>query len=222
MRAWISSVISEATALVRRIAGGQGLKPLVFLLCLLPFAMLLYDGFAHQLGANPVEKITHRTGDWTLRLLLLTLAVTPLRRITGWNPLIRIRRMLGLYTFFYACLHFLTYLVFDQFFDWQEIYKDILKRPYITVGFTAFVLLVPLAVTSTNAMIRRLGKRWRQLHQLVYVVATLGVLHYLWLVKKDLREPLVYAVIWLILLLMRRPGKKTAPMSSVTGRVRNQ
>ncbi len=203
MRAWTSSVTSDAVAPGRRAAAGCWLKPLVFLLCLLPFAVLLYDGFTHQLGANPVEKITHRTGDWTLRLLLLTLAVTPLRRITGWNPLIRIRRMLGLYVFFYACLHFLTYLVFDQFFDWQEIYKDILKRPYITVGFSAFVLLVPLAVTSTNAMIRRLGKRWRQLHQLVYVVATLGVLHYLWLVKKDLREPLIYATMLLALLMWR-------------------
>ena len=118
--------------------------------------------------------------------------------------------MLGLFTFFYATLHFLTYLVFDQFFDWQEIYRDILKRPYITLGFSAYVLLVPLAATSTNGMIKRLGRRWRQLHQMVYVVATLGVLHYLWLVKKDLREPLVYAVLWLLLLLWRVWYKRSA------------
>ncbi len=188
----------------------RAFKPLVFLLCLLPFTLLLVDLINDDLGANPVEKISHRTGDWTLRLLLLTLSMTPLRQLTGWKAPLRIRRMLGLFTFFYATLHFLTYLVFDQFFDWQEIYRDILKRPYITLGFSAYVLLVPLAATSTNGMIKRLGRRWRQLHQMVYVVATLGVLHYLWLVKKDLREPLVYAVLWLLLLLWRVWYKRSA------------
>lgn len=179
------------------------LKPILFVVCLLPLALGIWDGFTDQLGANPIEEITHRTGDWALRLLLLTLSATPARRLFGWSWPLRLRRMLGLYCFFYACLHFLTYLVLDQFFDWDEIVKDILKRPYITVGFTAFVLLIPLAVTSTNAMMRRLGRRWGQLHQLVYVIAVLGVLHYLWLVKADYLQPLIYAVILLFLLLVR-------------------
>lgn len=171
------------------------IKPAVFVLCLLPLAWLCWDAYMHQLGANPVEKISHRTGEWAFKLLLITLTVTPLRKLTGWNSVIRLRRMLGLYAFFYACLHFLTWLVFDHFFDLSEIAKDIVKRPYITVGFTAFVLLIPLAVTSTNAMMRRLGTRWGKLHQLVYVVATLGVLHFLWLVKADVREPVIYGLI---------------------------
>lgn len=203
MRAWISNAFSEGVMTRRKASPAYWLKTLTFTLCLLPFALLLLDAFSDALGANPVEKITHRTGDWTLRLLLLTLSITPLRRLSGWHKLQRIRRMLGLFTFFYACLHFLTYLVFDQFFDLQEIYKDIVKRPYITLGFSAYLLLIPLAATSTNAMIKRLGRSWRQLHQLVYVSATLGVLHYLWLVKKDLREPLIYAVILLLLLAWR-------------------
>lgn len=175
-------------------------KPAVFIACLLPLAWLTWDAYHHQLGANPVETLSHRTGGWALKFLLLTLAVTPLRRITGWHQLVRLRRMLGLYTFFYACLHFLIWLVFDHFFDVDEILKDIVKRPYITVGFTAFVLLVPLAVTSTNAMMRRLGGRWAQLHQLVYVVATLAVLHFLWLVKADVREPVLYGLLLAVLL----------------------
>lgn len=178
-------------------------KPLVFMACLLPLVFGIWAGFADQLGANPIEEITHRTGDWTLRLLLITLAATPLRRMLGWSWPLRVRRMLGLFTFFYACLHLLTYFVLDQFFDWEEILKDIIKRPYITIGFSAFVLLVPLAVTSTNAMMRRLGKRWGQLHQLVYVIAVFGILHYLWLVKADYLLPLIHAAILLALLLMR-------------------
>ncbi|MBI5450668.1 MAG: sulfoxide reductase heme-binding subunit YedZ [Gammaproteobacteria bacterium] len=173
------------------------------MLCLLPLLWLLADGLQHHLGANPVEKISHRTGDWTLRLVLLTLMITPLRRLTGWNVLIRLRRMLGLYSFFYACLHFLSWLVFDHFFDLHEIVKDIIKRPYITVGFAAFVLLIPLAVTSTNRWIKRLGSRWVQLHQLVYVIATGGVLHYLWLVKADVRRPVIYALLLAVLLAYR-------------------
>lgn len=170
------------------------IKPAVFVVSLIPLVWLCWDAFHHQLGANPVEKISHRTGAWTLKFLLITLAVTPLRHMFGWNPLIRLRRMLGLYAFFYGCLHFLTWLVFDHFFDVQDIVKDIFKRPYITVGFTAFVLLIPLAVTSTNGMMRRLGSRWSKLHQLVYVAATLGILHFLWLVKADVREPVLYGL----------------------------
>ncbi|NOX91045.1 MAG: sulfoxide reductase heme-binding subunit YedZ [Gammaproteobacteria bacterium] len=178
-------------------------KPLVFMACLLPLVFGIQAGFTDQLGANPIEEITHRTGDWTLRLLLITLAATPLRRLFGWGWPLRVRRMLGLFTFFYACLHLLTYLVLDQFFDWEDILKDIIKRPYITIGFGAFVLLVPLAVTSTNAMMRRLGKRWGQLHQLIYVIAVFGILHYLWLVKADYLLPLIHAAILLTLLLVR-------------------
>ena len=179
------------------------IKPVVFILCLVPFAWLVWASFTHHLGANPVEKLNHHTGIWTLRILLLTLAITPLRRLTGWNILIRLRRMLGLYVFFYACLHFLTWLVFDHFFDLGEIAKDIIKRPYITVGFLAFVLLIPLAVTSTKKWVKRLGSRWAKLHKLVYVIATAGVLHYLWLVKADLREPVIYGSILAILLANR-------------------
>lgn len=167
-------------------------KPLVFILCLLPLAAL----FWLEWGANPVETLTHHTGRWALRFLLMTLAITPLRRLSGWNGLQRYRRMLGLFAFFYALLHFGVYLVFDQFFDLRAIAEDVVKRPYITVGFAAFVLLIPLAVTSTNGMIRRLGgRRWRRLHRLVYAIGILGVLHYLWLVKADLEQPLIYAVI---------------------------
>ena len=179
------------------------IKPAAFVLCLLPFALLLWDLFHNQLGANPGEKLTHRSGEWALRFLLITLAVAPLRRMTGWHGVLRLRRMLGLYTFFYAVLHFTIWLVFDHFFDLNAIVQDIIKRPYITVGFTAFVLLIPLAATSTNAMMRRLGRRWTTLHQLVYVAATLGVMHYLWLVKADVREPVMYGMILIALLLAR-------------------
>ena len=179
------------------------IKPIVFLVCLIPLVMLVWDGFHDALGANPVEKITHRTGDWSLRFLLITLTVTPLRKLSGWKILIRLRRMFGLFAFFYVCLHFATYLVFDHFFDVNEIAKDIVKRPYITVGFTAFLLLIPLAVTSTNNMMRRLGNHWQRLHQLVYVIAVCGILHYLWLVKADLLKPLIHAAILLLLLGIR-------------------
>lgn len=190
-------------------------KPLVFIACLLPLAWLIWRFWNDQLGTNPVETLSHRTGDWSLRFLLLTLAVTPLRRLTGWNGAQRFRRMLGLFAFFYATLHFLVYLVFDQFFDLSAILADIGKRPYITVGFAAFVLLIPLAVTSTNRMIKRLGRNWQRLHRAVYLIAVLGVLHYLWLVKADLREPLLYAAILGALLgyrlwrWMRGPGRRS-------------
>lgn len=182
-----------------------GLRPALFIAALLPFVYLLYRAFSDDLGANPIEEITHFTGDWTLYLLLITLAVTPLRRLLGWTWLLHYRRMLGLFAFFYACMHFLTYLVLDQFFDLQEIVRDVIKRPYITVGFTAFVLLFPLALTSTNNMMRRLGRRWKPLHRLVYLITLLGVLHFLWLTRADVREPLLLGAILLLLLILRLP-----------------
>ena len=176
------------------------IKPILFTVCLVPFIALVIGAVNNTLGTNPVETMTHETGEWTLRFLLLTLMITPLRRLSGKSWLIKLRRMLGLYAFFYACLHFITYIWFDHYFDWVEIIKDIPKRPFITVGFSAFVLLIPLAVTSTNKMMRRLKKNWVKLQTLVYVIAVLGVLHFLWLVKADTLEPLIYATILLILL----------------------
>jgi sulfoxide reductase heme-binding subunit YedZ len=177
------------------------LKIATFLLALYPLIRLLVFAATDNLGANPIEFITRSTGTWTLVGLMLTLTITPLRKLTGWNSLLRIRRMLGLFSFFYACLHFTTYIWLDQFFDLGAIIHDVYKRPFITVGFSAFVLLIPLALTSSNAMIRRLGaKRWQQLHKLVYLIAILGVLHYVWLVKKDLTQPLIYAGILTLLL----------------------
>lgn len=182
---------------------GHAIAPLraaVFVLALVPLALLIWAGFHDQLGANPIERVTRRTGDWTLRFLLLTLTVTPLRRALNWPQLLRLRRMLGLYAFFYALLHFLTYFIVDQFFDLHAIAHDIVKRPFITVGFFAFLLLIPLAITSTNAMMRRLGKRWQQLHRAIYVIAIAGVIHFYWLVKADIRQPLIYAAILSLLL----------------------
>jgi sulfoxide reductase heme-binding subunit YedZ len=167
-------------------------KPLIFSASLLPLAWLCWLAWQDQLGANPVETLSHRTGDWSLRFLLLTLAVTPLRRLSGWNWPQKFRRMLGLFAFFYVCLHFGVYLIFDQFFDLGSIVEDVAKRPYITVGFTGWLLLIPLAATSTTGMIKRLGRNWQRLHRLVYLIGVLGVLHYLWLVKADLTEPLLY------------------------------
>ncbi len=176
-------------------------KAATFVVCLAPLGLLIWRGFTGGLTANPIEFITHTTGWWTLAFLMITLAVTPLRRLLDMPWLLRLRRMLGLYAFFYASLHFLTWLVVDQFFDWQAIVKDIAKRPYITVGFSAFLLLLPLAATSTNAMVRRLGAaRWQSLHRLVYVIAILGVVHFWWLVKKDIREPALFAMILTVLL----------------------
>lgn len=178
----------------------------LFLVCLAPLARLLALGLGGGLGANPIEFITRSTGTWTLVGLMLTLAVTPLRRLTGRNELVRYRRMLGLFTFFYASLHFLTYVWLDQFFDLEAMLRDIVKRPFITVGFAAFVLLIPLAATSSNTMMRRLGRRWSRLHKAVYAIAILGVLHYSWLVKRDLTEPLIYAAVLAALLALRLPG----------------
>lgn len=180
------------------------LKRTLFLLCLLPLALLVHGAVTDGLGANPIEAVTRGLGDWALRFLLLTLAVTPLRRLSGLAWLLKLRRMLGLYAFFYACLHWLSYLWFDQFFDWGEILRDIVKRPFISVGFAAFALLVPLAATSSNAMIRRLGGRlWQRLHRAVYAIAVLAVLHHWWMVKLDTTEPAIHAGILAILLGMR-------------------
>ena len=183
----------------------QKVKSLIFLTCLIPLLLLVSRGLTGKLGANPIEAITHFTGDWALNFLLITLSVTPIKNLSGYNLVLRYRRMLGLYAFFYASLHFLTYLVLDQFFDWREIIADIIDRPYITVGFTAFVLLLPLAITSTNRMMRRLGKYWKRLHQLIYIIAVLGVLHYLWLVKADMSTPIIYGLILVVLLALRAP-----------------
>jgi sulfoxide reductase heme-binding subunit YedZ len=180
------------------------IKAALFVLALAPLARLVAAAFTGGLGVNPIEFVTRSTGTWTLSLLLITLSVTPLRRITGWNWLIRMRRMLGLFAFFYACLHLITYVWLDQFFDPAAIVRDVIKRPFITVGFAAFVLLVPLAATSTNAMIRRLGgKAWQRLHYLVYVIAVLGVIHYWWLVKKDVTQPMLFAAALALLLAYR-------------------
>jgi len=177
-------------------------KPLVFTACLLPFALVVADALeiTGKLGANPIEEIMDRFGNWSLRFILITLAVTPLRRVTGWNWLVRFRRMLGLFTFFYVLMHFLTWLILDQGLLLSAILEDLLERPFITIGFAALVLLASLVVTSTNAARRRLGRRWQQLHNLVYLIGILGVWHYWWQVKKDITEPLIYAAILTLLL----------------------
>jgi sulfoxide reductase heme-binding subunit YedZ len=180
------------------------LKAGVFGACLIPLGVLTLQALTDALGANPIDEITDRTGIWTLRFLLITLAVTPARRLTGWNRLIQLRRMLGLFAFFYGGLHFVTYLWLDQFFAIEDIIADVMERPFITVGFASFVLLIPLAVTSTTAMIKRLGgKWWQRLHRLVYATAIGGVVHYLWLVKADIRQPLIYGSILGVLLAYR-------------------
>jgi len=187
-------------------------KAALFALCLAPLARLVFFAFTDRLGANPIEFVLRSLGTWTLTLLLVTLSVTPLRRLTGWNSLIRVRRMLGLFAFFYACLHFLTYAGVDQSFDLSAILTDVVKRPYITIGFTCFVLLIPLAATSTNAMQRRLGgKRWQQLHRLVYLIAVGGVVHYLWLVKKDITQPVLYGLVLAVLLGLRFAWRRRVP-----------
>lgn len=178
-------------------------KPLVFIACLLPLALLVMGLLQDSLGANPIEELTRRSGEWTLRFLLITLSMTPIQRLFKQTWPIKLRRMLGLYSFFYACLHLLTYVWLDQFFDWGEIILDIMKRPFILVGMLAFLLLLPLAMTSTHAMMRRLGRRWKRLHQLVYIIGGLGVLHFFWLVKKDLYSPTVYLLILMALLGFR-------------------
>jgi sulfoxide reductase heme-binding subunit YedZ len=197
-------------------------KPWVFVACLVPLAWLVWRGVTGELTANPIEDITHRTGDWALRLLLATLAITPLRRMLGWSSLASYRRMVGLFAFFYAALHLSTYLVLDFFFAFDLILDDVIERRYVTAGVAGFMLLLPLALTSTTGTIRRLGgARWRQLHRLVYLAAVAGVVHYLWLVKIDIGPPLVYAAVLAVLLGLRlwfhyvkRPARRAAGRSA--------
>ena len=187
-------------------SGFAWVKAGVFLAALVPLGAIVAATAAGELGANPVEALLHHFGEWSLRLMLATLAITPLRRLTGWSQAVRLRRMLGLFAFFYAALHLATYVVLDRSLLVEEILEDLTERPYIMVGFAAFVLLVPLAATSTNAMIRRLGgRRWRLLHRLAYAAAAAGVVHFWWLVKADVREPLVHAAILALLLALRLP-----------------
>ena len=189
-------------------------KPLLVVAGGAPVAWLAVSAVTGGLGANPIDRITDETGTWTLRLLLASLAVTPLRRVTGWNDLIKVRRMLGLFAFFYGALHVSTYVVLDQFFDPASIFGDIVKRPFITAGVTGFVLMVPLAVTSTAGWIRRLGgRRWQQLHRLAYASAAAGVVHYYWLVKADVSRPLRYAAVLAVLLLARLVWSRTRAVS---------
>ncbi len=194
-------------------------KVVVFIACLMPVASLVWRGFRNDLSADPITFITHRTGDWTLRFLVITLAITPLRKLLRLPQLIRFRRMMGLFAFFYVCLHFTTWIWLDHNFAWAELWKDVRKRPFITVGFTGFALLIPLAITSTAGWIRRLGgKRWQMLHRLVYATAICGVVHYYWLVKSDVRKPLFYGSLVAILLAWRLADwlnrrRKAAPVS---------
>lgn len=221
MREWTSERITRSTHILRLSdrAVRVGLKPLVFVAALGPVAWLLWAGLTDHLSANPLGDITNETGIWTLRFLCVTLAITPLRRLTGWNAAIKFRRMTGLFAFFYGSLHFLTYVIVDRFagLDFPDgivslttvrslaasVGADVYKRPFITIGFTALTLMVPLAATSTAGMIRRLGRKWQTLHRLVFVSGALGVVHYWWLVKADISSPVRYAVIVGLLLLFR-------------------
>lgn len=203
---------------------GRAAKPAVFILCLLPLAWLVWRATSGGLGANPIEATNRYLGDWGLRFLLMVLAVTPFAGLSGWKGVIRVRRMLGLFAFTYVLLHLSSYVVLDQFFSWRDIWADIVKRNFITVGMVNVVLLVPLAVTSTNAMVRRLGaRRWRLLHRLVYVIGILGVVHFYMMVKADVREPLVYAAILALLLgyraraAWRRSRKRARPARPAEG-----
>jgi methionine sulfoxide reductase heme-binding subunit len=190
--------------IVQAILASKWTKVPVFILCLVPLSLLVWRGLHNDLTLNPVQYVEHTTGDWVLRFLAMTLAITPLRKMLRLPQLIRFRRMLGLFAFFYLCLHFTTWVWLDRYFDWRQMLDDVVKRPYITVGFAAFLLLIPLAVTSTAGWIRRLGgKRWQRLHRLIYVAAVLGVIHFYWLVKSDHSKPLEYAFIIGALLLWR-------------------
>lgn len=185
------------------------IKLVLFVASLLPTVWLAWGLLNNQLGANPFEVLTRETGLWTLRFLLLTLLIRPLAELSKNIWLLRLRRMVGLFSFYYACVHMLTYLWFDQFFDWREIGIDIMKRPYITIGMLAFLMLIPLAITSTRKMMRRLGKRWQKLHRTLYLIAPLGVLHFLMLVKADIREPLIYGLLLALLLGYRIRARVT-------------
>ena len=203
-------MLARAEAPLRRL-----IRPALWLLVLVPAIVLVAQLLLNQLGAEPIESLEHASGEWALRLLAASLAVTPLMRLTGWGWLVAQRRFLGLAAFFWAMGHLSVYIVLDQFFDWPEIVKDVLKHLYITVGMLAFVLMIPLALTSTKSSIRRLGgQRWNQLHRLVYVTAVAGCVHYLWAVKKDIAEPLLYAAVFVVLfalrLVLRKPGPRTS------------
>jgi methionine sulfoxide reductase heme-binding subunit len=188
----------------------QAIKTFIFLLALFPLARLIAWGIMDNLGSNPIEKALRQTGYWTLTFLTLTMALTPVRQWTGLTWVVRLRRMIGLYAFFYSVLHLGTYVILDQFFDWNGILKDIMKRPYITIGFIALLLMIPLAVTSTDRMIRLLGgKRWRSLHQLIYLITLGGIVHFWWLVKKDIREPLLFAAIYALSMSLRALKHRT-------------
>lgn len=193
----------QGAGAARRGGSPAAVKRLLFVVCLLPLARLVALGFSHGLGANPIEFVTRSLGTWTLTFLLVTLAITPLRRLTGQGQWLRYRRMLGLFAFFYGVLHLTTYLWLDQFFDWAEILKDIYKRPFITAGMAAFLILVPLAATSNDRSVRALKRNWARLHKLVYPAAILAVLHYWWLVKLDITQPALYALALTVLLGMR-------------------
>ena len=189
---------------MNKILTSKWTKAVVFVVCLGPAAWLVWRGIHQDLTADPIKYITHFTGDWTLRFLVITLAITPLRKILHVPQLIRFRRMFGLFAFFYAFLHFSTWIGLDQTFNWTAMWADVMKRPFITVGFTGFVLLIPLALTSTAGWIRRLGgKRWQMLHRLIYATAVLGVIHFYWSVKSDVRKPLEYAFLVGVLLAWR-------------------
>jgi len=196
----------------------SAVKAVIFVLGLIPVAKMAYLTFSGQL-VEPLEHITRGTGDWTLYFLCITLAVTPLRRLSGINWIVKLRREVGLFSFFYAFLHFMTFLWFDHFFDVAEMWKDVVKRPFITVGFIAFVLLIPLAATSTNAMIRKLGgKRWQWLHRLIYIIAPLGILHFWWMkaAKHNFQQPIIFGTIVAVLLAMRVYWKMTKAPKAVT------
>jgi methionine sulfoxide reductase heme-binding subunit len=223
MPAWTCENISKATSCrMKPILSEKWIKVPVFLLCLAPLARLLWRGLQDKLGANPIEFITHETGDWTLIFLVLTLCVSPARKLFRQPQLIRFRRMFGLFAFFYGCLHFMTYIWLDKFFDLSEMLADVTKRRFITLGLTGFVLMIPLAATSTAGWIRRLGgRRWQALHRLIYVSAVAGVAHYYWLVKSDVRKPVGYGTIVALLLAWRlwfwlRAKNSRTPASSAS------
>lgn len=207
---------------MKQVLSNRWIQVFLFLLCLGPLGWLGWRAFQQELTANPIEFITHFTGDWTIRFLLITLSVTPLRKLFGLPKLARYRRMLGLFAFFYGCLHMLTWLWLDKFFDPTEMWKDIVKRRYITAGMTGFLLMLPLAITSTSGWVRRLGfLQWQRLHRLIYFSALAGVIHYYWLVKSDIRLPVMYAAIWAALIAYRlgawlrtQPRRVTIPSTA--------
>lgn len=207
---------------MKKVLTSRWTKVVVFVLCLVPLAWLGWRAYQQQLTANPIEFITHFTGDWTIRFLLITLSVTPLRKLFNLPQLARYRRMLGLFAFFYGCLHLTTWLWLDKFFDLSEMWKDVVKRRFITAGMTAFLLMLPLAITSTAGWVRRLGfVKWQRLHRLIYFSALAGVIHYYWLVKSDIRLPVMYGAIWTVLMLYRlavwlraQPKRVTIPSTA--------